>query len=195
MWEERFYVRSGRRVMSRIGKNPITLPQGVEVLSEGGKVFVKGKGGTLKVPLWPHLKIKHEEKRVVVERAAEDSKTRSFHGLCRALIQNAVTGVSQGWSKSLELNGVGYKANVSGKKLELNLGYSHPISFSIPEGIEIKVDKQTSLKISGADRELVGQTAHTIRSFRPPEPYLGKGVKYTDEIIRRKAGKTGGDKK
>ena len=178
--------------MSRVGKNPITLPQGVKVRESDNQVSVKGSKGSLSVPLWPHLKIKQESGAVVVERVSEDSKTRSLHGLCRALIQNAVTGVTKGWSKTLELNGVGYKANIVGEKLELNVGYSHPISFPIPEGIQIKVEKQTRLEVSGADRELVGQTAHTIRSFRPPEPYLGKGIKYTDEVLRRKAGKAGG---
>ena len=181
--------------MSRVGKNPITLPQGVEVSADSSQVCIKGRGGSLNVPLWPHLKIRQESGSVIVERVLEDSKTRSLHGLCRALIQNAVIGVTKGWSKTLELNGVGYKANVVGTKLELNLGYSHPISFPIPEGIQIKVEKQTRLEVSGADRELVGQTAHTIRSFRPPEPYLGKGVKYTDEVLRRKAGKAGGGEK
>ena len=181
--------------MSRVGKNPITLPQGVEVRAESSQVCIKGRGGSLNVPLWPHLKIRQESGVLIVERASEDTKTRSLHGLCRALIQNAVTGVTKGWSKTLELNGVGYKASVAGTKLELNLGYSHPISFPIPEGIQIKVEKQTRLEVSGANRELVGQTAHTIRSFRPPEPYLGKGVKYTDEILRRKAGKAGGGEK
>lgn len=182
--------------MSRVGKHPIQLPEGVEVETINSQVAVTSKGKTLKVPLWPHLKLKKKDDLVIVERDSEDSKTRSFHGLCRALIQNAVTGLSKGWSKRLELNGVGYKANLKGEKLELNLGYSHPILFPVPEGIQIKVEKQTQLTVSGADRELVGRTAHTIRSFRPPEPYLGKGVKYTDEIIKRKAGKTGGgDKK
>lgn len=181
--------------MSRVGKNPITLPQGVAVQVKDSQVSITGGGKALAVPLWPHLTVKQEEGSVTVERLAEDSKTRSFHGLCRALIQNAVTGVSRGWNKSLELNGVGYKASVAGKKLELNVGYSHPVSFAIPEGIEIKVEKQTLLTVSGADRELVGQTAHTIRSFRPPEPYLGKGIKYTDETLRRKAGKAGGGEK
>ena len=181
--------------MSRVGKSPIILPQGVKIQIDEAKISVMSGGKTLNVPLWPHLKIREDAGFVIVEREAEDSKTRSFHGLCRALIQNAVTGVSKGWSKSLELNGVGYKANIAGGKLELNLGYSHPIFLPVPEGIEIKVEKQTRITVSGADRELVGRTAHKIRSFRPPEPYLGKGVKYTDEILRRKAGKTGGDKK
>lgn len=182
--------------MSRVGKNPIVLPQGVKVQLNKINVSVTGGGKTLNIPLWPHLKIKEDTGSVIVEREREDSKTRSFHGLCRTLIQNAVTGVSKGWSKSLELNGVGYKANITGGKLELNLGYSHPIFLSVPEGIEIKVEKQTRITVSGADRELVGRTAYKIRSFRPPEPYLGKGIKYTDEILRRKAGKTGGgDKK
>lgn len=181
--------------MSRVGKNPIVLPEGVQIQMNNVDVSITGGGKTLSVPLWPHLKITEDAGKVIVEREQEDSKTRSFHGLCRTLIQNAVTGVSKGWSKSLELNGVGYKANVAGGKLELSLGYSHPIFLSLPEGIEVKVEKQTRITVSGADRELVGRIAHKIRSFRPPEPYLGKGIKYTDEVLRRKAGKTGGGEK
>jgi large subunit ribosomal protein L6 len=119
-----------------------------------------------------------------------EPRTRGFHGLYRALIQNAVTGVTKGWTRELELNGVGYRAAVSGKKLELTLGYSHPVVYMIPQGIEITVDKQTKIIVTGPNRETVGQVAAKIRSFRPPEPYLGKGVKYADEKIRRKAGKS-----
>ena len=182
--------------MSRIGKQVIDLKKGVEVsLSGDSHVLVKGGTKSLRVPFYKDLELKQEEGKVSVIRKKEDLKTRSLHGLSRALIQNAVTGVTQGWSRSLELNGVGYRASVSGKKLELNLGYSHPIVYDIPEGIEIKVEKQTRLTIHGIDRELVGRTAHQIRNYRPVEPYLGKGVKYSDETVRRKAGKSGGEKK
>ena len=133
---------------------------------------------------------KFENGQIVLSRKDELQKTRALHGLYRALIQNAVTGVSKGFTKGLELHGVGYRASVTGKKLELSLGYSHSIIFDIPDGIEIKVEKQTAVSITGANRELVGQVAAKIRSFRPPEPYLGKGVRYAGEHIRRKAGKS-----
>ena len=181
--------------MSRVGRSPVILPQGVKVQILKDGVTVEGGGKSLKIPLWPHLRVKEEAGRITVERDSDDPKTRSFHGLCRALIQNAVTGVSKGWSKTLELNGVGYKAVLKGKVLELNLGYSHPISFPVPPGLAIKAEKPTVISVSGADKDLVGRTAHALRAFRPPEPYLGKGVKYTDEVLRRKAGKTGADKK
>ena len=181
--------------MSRIGKKPVILPQGVTVESSVSEVTVKSGGKSLQVPLWPHLSLQKEADRVSVTRERDDKRTRSFHGLCRSLIQNAVTGLSKGWSKSLSLSGVGYKARVAGGQLELHLGFSHPISVPIPQGIDMKVEKQTLLTVTGADRELVGRTAQGIRALRPPEPYLGKGVKYTDEVLRRKAGKSGGDKK
>lgn len=183
--------------MSRIGKQVIKLDKGMELnVDENRQVHVRGGGKSLQIPLPENLELKKEGDQVSLIRTKEDNKTCSLHGLTRALIQNAVTGISKGWSKSLELNGVGYKASLSGGKLELSLGYSHPISYSIPKGIEIKVEKQTRLNIKGVDKELVGLTAHQIRSFRPVEPYLAKGVKYTDEQVRRKAGKSGGgDKK
>lgn len=182
--------------MSRIGKKVIVLEKGVEVsVVEKTKVLVKKGSKSLSIPLYQNLELKIEDGKACVVRSKEDSKTKALHGLCRSLIQNAVVGVSQGWSKSLELNGVGYKASISGKTLELNLGYSHPIHYNIPEGVEIKVEKQTKVFVQGQDKELVGQTAHQIRSYRPVEPYLGKGVRYTDEVVRRKSGKSGGEKK
>ena len=182
--------------MSRIGKQIINLEKGVELrLGENRQVLIKSGSKVLQVPLPAHLELKQEEDKVTIVRNKEDRKTRSLHGLTRALIQNAVTGVSKGWNKSLELNGVGYKASLSGKKLELNLGYSHPIVYQIPEGIDLKVEKQTKIHIQGADKELVGLTAHQLRNYRPVEPYLAKGIKYSDEQVRRKAGKSGGEKK
>ena len=182
--------------MSRIGKQIIKLEKGVELcLGENRQVLIRGGGQSLQVCLPENLELKQKEGQVHITRTKEDSQTRSLHGLTRALIQNAVTGVSQGWSKSLELNGVGYRASLVGNKLELSLGYSHPIVYDIPKGIEIKVEKQTKLNIKGADKELVGLAAHQIRSFRPVEPYLAKGVKYSDELVRRKAGKSGGGEK
>ena len=183
--------------MSRIGVQVIHLEKGVEVsLSPEGHVLVKGGGSVLSIPLDTNLEIKQEDQKLSVVRKCEDKRTRSLHGLTRALIQNAVTGVSKGWSKGLELNGVGYRASVSGTNLQLSLGYSHPISYKIPDGIAIKVEKQTKIFVQGIDKELVGRTSHQIRNYRPVEPYLGKGVKYSDEVVRRKAGKSGGgDKK
>ena len=176
--------------MSRVGRAPIVVPDKVEVKIADNSVVVKGGKSELKIDMQPAINAKLEDGQVWLTRSNDEPKNRAFHGLYRALIQNAVTGVSKGWSRSLELNGVGYRANVSGKTLELTLGYSHPIKYAIPDGIEIKVEKQTTVIVNGANRELVGQVAAKIRSFRPPEPYLGKGVKYTDEYIRRKAGKS-----
>ena len=182
--------------MSRVGKQAILLGNDVTVrLAESNQVVVQGKGKSLEVPFYPELELKTEEGKAFVTRKSDDSRVRSLHGLSRSLIQNAVKGVTEGWSKVLLLNGVGYKAAVAGKILNLNLGYSHPIKYDIPEGIEVKVEKNTKVVINGVDRELVGRTAQKIRSFRPPEPYLGKGVKYEDEVIRKKAGKSGGEKK
>ena len=196
-WAVKFCVRFGEgENMSRIGKQVIRLEKGIEVgLDANRQVLIKGKGKSLKVPLPENLELKQEEDKVSITRMKEDGRTRSLHGLTRALIQNAVTGISKGWNKSLELNGVGYRAHLAGRKLELNLGYSHPIVYDIPEGIEIKVEKQTKVFIQGADKELVGLTAHQIRNYRPVEPYLAKGVKYSDEKVRRKVGKSTGEKK
>ena len=179
--------------MSRIGKQIIKLEKGTEVsLGNARQILVKSGAKSLSVPLPENLELKIEGEAISLKRLQEDKKTRALHGLTRALLQNAVVGLSKGWSKSLELNGVGYRAVLSGQNLELNLGFSHPISYKIPQGIEIKVEKQTKLHITGVDRALVGLTAHQIRSYRPVEPYLAKGIKYSDEQIRRKAGKSGG---
>ena len=204
-WAVKFCVKFGEgkhnikkgETMSRIGNQVIKLKKGVDLcLGEDRQVLIQGGGQSLHVRLPKNLELKQEEGQVRITRTKEDSQTRSLHGLTRALIQNAVTGISQGWSKSLELNGVGYRARLAGNKLELSLGYSHPIVYDIPKGIEIKVEKQTKLNVKGADKELVGLVAHQIRSFRPVEPYLAKGVKYSEEKVRRKAGKSGGgDKK
>lgn len=179
--------------MSRIGKAPVYFDDKVQVaVSAKNELSVKGSKHTLNILMKPEVTAKVEGKKVVLTRNSESKEARALHGLYRALLQNAVSGVSKGFTKSLELQGVGYRASVAGKKLELSLGYSHPISFDIPEGIEIKVDKQTIIQVNGPSRELVGQVAAKIRSFRPPEPYLGKGVRYLGEKIRRKAGKSAG---
>ena len=179
--------------MSRVGKAPVVIAGGVQVtISPTNEVVVKGAKSSMKVSMRPEVSAKVEGNQIVLTRKDDTSVARSLHGLYRALIQNAMTGVTTGFTKSLDLVGVGYRAAVSGKKLELSLGYSHPIHFPIPEGIEIKVDKQTNISVTGASRELVGQVAAKIRGFRPPELYLGKGVKYTDEKLRRKEGKSAG---
>ncbi len=169
------------------------VAKGVTVtITPANEVVVKGAKATEKVQMRPQITAKIEDGQVILTRKDETKTSRELHGLYRALVQNAVTGVGTGFTKSLDLVGVGYRAAVSGKKLELSLGYSHPIHFPIPDGIEIKVEKQTNITVSGANRGLVGQVAAKIRAFRPPEPYLGKGVKYTDEKLRRKEGKSAG---
>jgi large subunit ribosomal protein L6 len=179
--------------MSRIGKAPVYFDDKVQVsVTPANEVVVKGGKSTLNIKMLPQVSAKLDGKKVVLTRNEETKKARSLHGMYRALIQNAVAGVNGGFTRSLELHGVGYRGNVQGKKLELALGFSHPIIFDIPEGIEIKVDKQTTISVTGANRALVGQVAAKIRGFRPPEPYLGKGVRYAGEHIRRKAGKSAG---
>ncbi len=179
--------------MSRIGKAPVVFDNTVQVsVTPANEVVVKGAKSSLKIGMLSNVSAKVEGNQVILTRNNDTKESRSLHGLYRALVQNAVTGVSKGFTKGLELQGVGYRANVAGKKLELSLGFSHPISFDIPEGIEIKVDKQTNISITGASKELVGQIAAKIRDLRPPEPYLGKGVRYSGEQIRRKAGKSAG---
>ena len=177
--------------MSRIGRLPVVIPAGVTVeIKEGNVVTVKGAKGTLERALAPEMEIKVEEGHVVVTRPNDLKRMKSLHGLTRSLIQNMVTGVSEGYTKTLEVNGVGYKAAKAGKKLTLSLGYSHPVEMEDPEGVEAKVDGNKII-VSGIDKEKVGQYAAEIRDKRRPEPYKGKGIKYSDEVIRRKVGKTG----
>jgi large subunit ribosomal protein L6 len=179
--------------MSRIGKAVIVLGKDVKVsVSAENVVVVKGPKHTLQVPMRPEISATIEGSQMSLKRSDDTPSVRALHGLYRALIQNAVTGVSAGFTRNLDLVGVGYRAAVQGKKLELTLGYSHPIHFMIPDGIEIKVEKQTSINVAGPSKELVGQVAAKLRSLRPPEPYLGKGVKYSDEKLRRKEGKSAG---
>lgn len=177
--------------MSRVGRAPVYFDKTVNItVSPTNDVVVKGPKHSLTIRMRPEIKAKVEDGKVVLSKTNELTETRAFHGLYRALIQNAVTGVSKGWSRELDLNGVGYRAAVSGQKLEMSLGYSHPIVYMIPQGITVTVEKQTKIAVNGPNREQVGQVAAKIRSFRPPEPYLGKGVKYSDEHIKRKAGKS-----
>lgn len=177
--------------MSRVGRSPVFFDKAVQVtITAANEVVVKGAKHSMTVKMRPEIKAKVEDGKIVLTKTNEATQTGAYHGLYRALVQNAVTGVSKGWTRELELNGVGYRATVTGKKLELTLGYSHPVVFQIPQGIEITVEKQTKITITGPNREQVGQVAAKVRSFRPPEPYLGKGIKYSDETIRRKAGKS-----
>lgn len=178
--------------MSRIGKLPISLEVAQADLSNKDYVSIKGPKTSLTIKRVEGVDMQVDQKKLILTIKSDDKKTKALYGLYRALLQNAVQGVTKGFTKTLELNGVGYRAAVNGKKLELSLGFSHPISYSIPEGIEVKVEKQTSISITGANKELVGQVAAKVRSFRPPEPYLGKGVKYSTETIKRKAGKSAG---
>ncbi|MEX0798465.1 MAG: 50S ribosomal protein L6 [Bacteriovoracaceae bacterium] len=179
--------------MSRIGKRPVEIPEKVNVTINDRLVEVKGPNGQLSYTYNPEVEVAQEEKTLVVKPVEESNKSRALWGLTRTLLSNMVEGVTKGFTKTLEFNGVGYKAAVSGNKLTLNLGYSHPIDFEAPEGVTVKATKNV-IEVSGANKELVGYTAAKIRSFRPPEPYKGKGVKYSDETIIRKAGKAGAKK-
>ena len=178
--------------MSRIGKNPIAIPQGVEVKVEDHLVTVKGPKGTLSQEFLKDVNIAVEEGKVVVTLANENAG--NVHGLTRTLISNMVTGVTEGFEKALEINGVGYRAQKQGNKLVLTLGYSHPVEVEAPEGITIDVPSQNSIIVKGIDKQLVGQVAANIREYKLPEPYKGKGIKYVGEHIRRKEGKAGGKK-
>lgn len=178
--------------MSRIGRLPIALPQGVTVnIDANNVVTVKGPKGTLTKGMSKVINIKLEDGKVVVTRPNDEKESRALHGLTRALIKNMVVGVTEGYQKTLELVGVGYKAAKQGKKLVLNVGYSHPVEIDPIEGIEFDVPAPTQVVVKGIDKEKVGQVAAVVRSVREPEPYKGKGIKYIDEVIRRKEGKTG----
>jgi large subunit ribosomal protein L6 len=179
--------------MSRIGKKVLPLPKGVEVSRDGNAVLVKGPKGTLSTQLVEGIDMKIDGNVVSFTRADEEKRTRAFHGLVRALVANNVLGVTQGFKKELDIVGVGYRAEVKGKEVVFQLGYSHPVRFAIPKGIEVAVDaKSGHITITGIDKQQVGQTAAEIRSLREPDPYKGKGIKYSDEVIRRKAGKAAG---
>ena len=178
--------------MSRIGRMPIAIPAGVTVtIAENNVVSVKGPKGELVRELPVEMEIKEEEGKIIVTRPNDLKRMKSLHGLTRTLIANMITGVTAGYEKKLEINGVGYRASKAGKKLTLNLGYSHPVEMEDPEGIETVLEGQNIIFVRGIDKEKVGQFAAEIRSKREPEPYKGKGIKYADEVIRRKVGKTG----
>jgi large subunit ribosomal protein L6 len=177
--------------MSRIGRKPVAIPSGVTVEIQGNKVLVKGPKGDLSYAFLPEVGVKVEGSAVMVERKDDTNAGRARHGLTRSLIANMVDGVSKGYEKQMEIIGVGYKAAIKGRTLELQLGFSHPVNFPIPKGIEIGQDEKNKniIKISGVDKQLVGQVCSDIRSYRPPEPYKGKGIRYVGENVRRKVGK------
>jgi large subunit ribosomal protein L6 len=177
--------------MSRIGRLPITVPSGVDVTIDGRNVTVTGPRGTLSRALHPDITVSREDGTLVVTRPTEQKTHKQLHGLTRTLVNNMVVGVTDGYRKGLEITGVGYRATLNGRKLTLNLGYSHPIEIDPPAGISFEVENPTRLAVVGIDKELVGQIAAAVRATRKPEPYKGKGVRYAGEYIRRKAGKAG----
>ncbi len=177
--------------MSRIGRMPITIPSSVEVTLDGSRVAVKGPKGELERVVSPELRVVQEDGTLRVERPGDDKRSRELHGLTRTLLANMVTGVTEGYRKSLEITGVGYRAQLVGQKLQLNLGYSHPVEIEPPAGVSFEVENPVRLAVVGIDKELVGHVAARVRSTRKPEPYKGKGVRYAGEVIRRKAGKAG----
>ena len=178
--------------MSRIGRLPITLPNGVKLHVNEGMVRVEGPKGTLSRPLAPEVTVTTEGNTVTLSRADDSRRARGMHGLMRKLLANMVEGTGKGFQRVLEITGVGYRAEARGTVLHLTLGYSHPIAYQLPAGISAKVERQVVITLEGADRELLGQVAAAVRELRPPEPYKGKGVKYAEETIRRKAGKAAG---
>jgi len=177
--------------MSRIGKLPIAIPDKVSVEVHDHTVTVKGPKGTLTMTAHPLIDVQVKDRQVLCGRPSDEKSHKALHGLTRSLIANMVEGVTKGFERKLELSGVGYRASMLGQNVNMSLGYSHPIVFPVPPGIKIEVRDQTQLTVSGLDKQLVGAVAAKLRSFRPPEPYKGKGVKYAEERIRRKAGKTG----
>lgn len=177
--------------MSRIGNNPIAIPSGVEIQIDQKTVQVKGPKGSLQMPFHPLVSIEQVDGTVIVKRSKEDRLSRSLHGLTRSLVNNMVRGVSEGWTKGLELVGVGYRAQGGGDTLTLSVGFSHPVVVKAPEGITFAVNENTKISVSGTDKHLVGQVAANIRAIKPPEVYKGKGIRYAGEYVRRKAGKAG----
>ncbi len=178
--------------MSRIGKLPLTIPAGVKVAVDASAVRLEGPKGKLQSAIPAGVDVKVEGNVLRVERRTDDRKLRALHGLTRKLIANMTQGVSQGFTRVLDINGVGYRAEVKGQELHITLGYSHPVVFSLPVGVTAAVERQVVITLSGADRQVLGETAAKIRSLRPPEPYKGKGIKYREEVIKRKAGKAVG---
>ena len=177
--------------MSRVGKKPIAIPEKVKVTYHGGELSVQGQKGKLSRSIHPAVTIKIEDGELSVEPLKSDKSSQALQGLTRSLVMNMVTGVDSGFARVLEINGIGYRAEVKGRNLILMLGYSHPVNFSLPDGVSASVERNNIIKLEGIDKEMLGQTAASIRRLRPPEPYKGKGIKFAEEYIRRKAGKTG----
>ncbi|MGD8332001.1 MAG: 50S ribosomal protein L6 [Acidobacteriota bacterium] len=177
--------------MSRVGLKPIPLPDGVSVKQDGDNLHISGPKGELFSPVPPGISLVEEDGSVRFDRANDNKQTRAYHGLARALAANAVHGVHQGFQRDLVIEGIGYRAKMEGNSLVLSLGFSHPVDFPVPEGIEINVDDQTKISIKGIDKQRVGEIAAQIRRIRPPEPYKGKGVRYADEVVKKKVGKSG----
>jgi large subunit ribosomal protein L6 len=177
--------------MSRIGKKPIPIPKGVTIKADAGGVDVKGPKGQMKQALPPGIVAAIEDGTLVTKKSSDDPELNKFHGLARSLVNNAVLGVTEGWKRELDIVGVGYRAEIKGQQIHLALGYSHPVVYDVPKGIEVAIDKQTHLVISGIDNQLVGQVAANIRSLRKPDPYKQKGIRYTGEVLKKKVGKTG----
>jgi large subunit ribosomal protein L6 len=180
--------------MSRIGKQPIPIPKGVKVQIEGDVVRAEGPKGKLAQPVPSGLRVAIDDGRVVITRQGDDRRVRALHGLTRALMANMVTGVLNGFERKLEIVGIGYRAQVQGRNIQLALGYSHPVVFPLPETITAEIDKQTVITVRGPDKALVGQTAAKLRALRQPDPYKGKGIRYAEEVVRRKVGKKAGAK-
>ena len=178
--------------MSRIGKMPVEVPKGVDVALKDGTFSAKGPKGTLTLEIHPEIKVEVDGNTVSFHRPSDQPRHKALHGLVRSLVANMVKGVDEGFSKTLEIVGVGYRADPQGKGIKIQVGYSHPIDYPAPDGIHLECPNQTTIVVSGADKQKVGQAAAEIRSFRPPEPYKGKGIRYQGEQVRRKAGKTAG---
>lgn len=178
--------------MSRIGKKPVVIPKGVTINVKDSKIKVKGPKGELEMPIHPNMSVTVENNEVLVNRPDDNKENKALHGLTRALVQNMINGVTEEYKKVLDIVGVGYRAEMKGKNLLINIGYSHPIYFIPPDGVQLQTPTQTQIVISGIDKQLVGSIASKIRSIRKPEPYKGKGIKYQNEVIVRKAGKTAG---
>ncbi|QQR73571.1 MAG: 50S ribosomal protein L6 [Holophagales bacterium] len=177
--------------MSRVGRKPIPVPSGVRVNVQGDSFVAEGPKGRIEQRLLPGFPVAVEDGKVTVSRSGESGPERAKHGLLRSLLANAVQGVSAGFTRGLEINGVGYKAELKGEDIHFALGYSHPVVYRVPAGIKVEVEKNTKLTVSGADRQMVGQVAAEIRRLKPPDPYKAKGIKYVDEVLRRKVGKAG----
>jgi len=180
--------------VSRIGRLPVPIPEKVTVAVQDGTVHVDGPKGRLSLPVPPAITVEVADRKIVCRRPSDEKRHRALHGLTRALLANMVTGVKDGFERKLEIVGIGYRCQLQGKALQLALGYSHPIIFPLPEGIQAEVERQVSITLRGADKALVGQTAAKLRALRKPDPYKGKGIKYADEYIRRKVGKKAGAK-